>query len=355
MNCTQLAAGGCRLTADLFYMASDHLSSASLMMDTSGTTVSSQRYLPFGEVRTDVGSTNGITQTDLGYTGQRNYASFGLMDFNARFYSPSLGRFTLPDTIIPGATNTQSWNRYTYVDNSPILYNDPTGHLGQCPDRMHCRRPHKTSTDNSGNNSGFAVILAAGRDTNSATSSQTAQKDYNNMYPLESIDKQLDTLGVDQSDIHRYDENLFSNKYAYAQEIASVIENSDQFFILIGHSAGADAIILAFELLSEEAQSRVVDTVLLDPNESAELTQTQRDALKSSESGTNIDKLAENLAESAPTFQGECDLRHPECDGYDADIPGADKHKYDHLSHKDLASNEDVADEIIRWLSAIIN
>jgi RHS repeat-associated protein len=125
---TKLAAGGCRLTTDLFYMASDHLSSASLMMDASGTTVSSQRYLPFGEVR-DIDGLTGITQTDLGYTGQRNYAGFGLVDYHARFYSPSLGRFTQTDTVIPGATNTQSWNRYTYAYNNPLNYTDPSGHV----------------------------------------------------------------------------------------------------------------------------------------------------------------------------------------------------------------------------------
>jgi RHS repeat-associated protein len=72
--------------------------------------------------------------TDLGYTGQRNYASFGLMDYNARFYSPALGRFTQPDTLIPDLTNTQSWNRFSYVNNSPIIFNDPTGHYmeGAC-------------------------------------------------------------------------------------------------------------------------------------------------------------------------------------------------------------------------------
>jgi RHS repeat-associated protein len=66
--------------------------------------------------------------TDLGYTGQRNYADFGLMDYNARFYSPTLGRFTQADTIIPDLTDTQSWNRFSYVNNSPIMYNDPSGH-----------------------------------------------------------------------------------------------------------------------------------------------------------------------------------------------------------------------------------
>jgi hypothetical protein len=30
--------------------------------------------------------------------------------------------------MIPGMANPQNWNRFSYVGNSPILYNDPTGH-----------------------------------------------------------------------------------------------------------------------------------------------------------------------------------------------------------------------------------
>jgi len=51
------------------------------------------------------------------------------MDYRARFYSPVLGRFTQPDTIIPDLTNSQAWNRYSYVNNSPIMYVDPSGHI----------------------------------------------------------------------------------------------------------------------------------------------------------------------------------------------------------------------------------
>ena len=36
--------------------------------DEEGALVSEQRYLPYGQVRSDVGS---ITETDIGYTGQR--------------------------------------------------------------------------------------------------------------------------------------------------------------------------------------------------------------------------------------------------------------------------------------------
>lgn len=39
-----------------------------------------------------------------------------------------MGRFTQPDTLIPGAGNPQNFNKYSYVSNSPIRYTDPTGH-----------------------------------------------------------------------------------------------------------------------------------------------------------------------------------------------------------------------------------
>ena len=33
-----------------------------------------------------------------------------------------------PDTIIPSPSNPQSWNRFSYVYNHPIILSDPTGH-----------------------------------------------------------------------------------------------------------------------------------------------------------------------------------------------------------------------------------
>ena len=54
------------------------------------------------------------------------------MDYKARFYSVGLGRFLQPDSIIPNPANPQSWNRYSYVENRPILFNDPFGHDSVC-------------------------------------------------------------------------------------------------------------------------------------------------------------------------------------------------------------------------------
>ena len=49
-------------------------------------------------------------------------------------FSPYINRFTQPDTIIPNPANPQSLNRFGYVLNNPIRFNDPTGHVCSDPD-----------------------------------------------------------------------------------------------------------------------------------------------------------------------------------------------------------------------------
>jgi RHS repeat-associated protein len=112
----------------LQYLLTDHLGSTVAVTNSSGTLTSQQRYLPFGEARTIPNSP--ILATDFTFSGQRDLGDMGLMDYDARFYSQSLGRFLQPDTIIPSISIPQTWNRYSYAANNPILYNDPDGHCG---------------------------------------------------------------------------------------------------------------------------------------------------------------------------------------------------------------------------------
>jgi RHS repeat-associated protein len=111
----------------VYYLSGDHLGSTSLTTDDTGTPISEVRYLPYGEERW----TSGATPTDFTFTGQRNEAGFGLMDYNARYYSARLGRFISPDSIVPELEMPQAWNRYSYVYNNPLRYTDPTGHLSE--------------------------------------------------------------------------------------------------------------------------------------------------------------------------------------------------------------------------------
>jgi len=59
--------------------------------------------------------------------GQR-MDGFGLMDYNARYYSNYLNRFLSADTLIPNAGKPADWDRYSYASNSPVIYSDPSGH-----------------------------------------------------------------------------------------------------------------------------------------------------------------------------------------------------------------------------------
>lgn len=132
----------------LQYFLTDHLGSVVAITNASGTLTSQQRYLPFGGQRTNV-SSPATPATDYGYTGQRTLDEDmgGLMDYKARFYSSYTNHFLQPDTLIPNPSNPQAWNRYSYVGNNPIRFNDPTGHMrvedpgGKrgCSDPIYCR------------------------------------------------------------------------------------------------------------------------------------------------------------------------------------------------------------------------
>ncbi len=95
------------------------------------------RYYPFGEVR-DLPNDGlaKISATDFGYTGQRANSYINLMDYRSRWYDPALGRWSQPDSIIPGG-NPQSINRYSYILNNPVNGIDPTGHK-PCDEEYGC-------------------------------------------------------------------------------------------------------------------------------------------------------------------------------------------------------------------------
>jgi uncharacterized protein RhaS with RHS repeats len=48
---------------------------------------------------------------------------------HARYYNPHLGRFLSVDPVGGEVASTQSWNRYAYVRNNPLLKTDPLGRV----------------------------------------------------------------------------------------------------------------------------------------------------------------------------------------------------------------------------------
>ena len=121
-----------RINGVLTYLLSDHLGSNSLVVDASGNKLSETRYKAWGEIRYSTGTTT----TPYSYTGQySNTADFGWMYYKARWYDSTLGRFAQADSIVPGAGDPRAWDRYSYVKNSPVVYNDPSGHMMSPGDR----------------------------------------------------------------------------------------------------------------------------------------------------------------------------------------------------------------------------
>jgi pimeloyl-ACP methyl ester carboxylesterase len=67
------------------------------------------------------------------------------MFYNARWYDPALGRFAQADSIVPGGV--QGYDRYAYVNNSPLNHTDPSGYCTDATEYF-CRH----SPDFYGNN-----------------------------------------------------------------------------------------------------------------------------------------------------------------------------------------------------------
>src|SRR5690606_8647402 len=86
---------------------------------------------------------------DRGYTGHEHLYGTKLIHMNGRLYDPVVRRFLSPDNYVQDPFNTQNFNRYGYVLNSPLKYNDPSGEMGNC---VEC---------NSGGGAGWGALIGA--------------------------------------------------------------------------------------------------------------------------------------------------------------------------------------------------
>jgi RHS repeat-associated protein len=108
------------------YYLNDNLNSLNILTDQIGNIIESTSYLPFGEI------SSGGTQSKNLYTGQENDKAIGLDYYGARYYDPHARHFTQPDNVLPDVYDPQQLNRYAYVRNNPLTYNDPTGNCPFC-------------------------------------------------------------------------------------------------------------------------------------------------------------------------------------------------------------------------------
>ncbi|MCX7110500.1 MAG: FG-GAP-like repeat-containing protein [Proteobacteria bacterium] len=107
------------------YFHTDHLGSIDAVTDDNAVVLARYAFDPFG-ARTPLYGNFGATRH--GFTGHEELPEVGLIHMNGRVYDPTLGRFLSADPQIQAPFNLQSYNRYSYVLNNPLVYVDPTGY-----------------------------------------------------------------------------------------------------------------------------------------------------------------------------------------------------------------------------------
>ncbi|MGD9560793.1 MAG: RHS repeat domain-containing protein [Pyrinomonadaceae bacterium] len=127
-------------TPTISYTTTDHLGSPRIITDTTGNVKSRRDFMPFGE---DLFNGVGARSASLKYsatgddikqkfTGYLKDIETGLDFAEARMYENRHGRFTAVDPLFTSgkSSNPQTFNRYVYVGNSPVVVTDPTGMIG---------------------------------------------------------------------------------------------------------------------------------------------------------------------------------------------------------------------------------
>jgi RHS repeat-associated protein len=104
-------------TAD--YYEGDGLGSITSLSGSAGTIANTYTYDSFGNLTASTGTARNYLQ----YTGREFDPETGIYEYRARYYAPVIGRFISEDQSgFQGGLNF-----YKYVQNNPLLLNDPTG------------------------------------------------------------------------------------------------------------------------------------------------------------------------------------------------------------------------------------
>jgi RHS repeat-associated protein len=111
-------------TVQYFYH-NDHLGGVNVITDITGGRVQLVEYDPWGGVSRSEGN---IDPTHK-FTGKELDPETGLYYYGGRYYDPEISRFISPDPFVQDEEDPQNLNRYSYVNNDPINYTDPSGYF----------------------------------------------------------------------------------------------------------------------------------------------------------------------------------------------------------------------------------
>lgn len=109
----------------LSYYTQDQTRSTRVETDEAGSVVNRYDHAAFGRTLASVEN----TPQDHEFGGGRHDDESGLTYMNARYYDSELGHFVSADTLVPDLLDPQSLHRYSYAQQDPINFWDPSGHM----------------------------------------------------------------------------------------------------------------------------------------------------------------------------------------------------------------------------------
>jgi RHS repeat-associated protein len=119
--------GNTALKDAVYYVHPDHLGSLAIITDANGVVKQKCTFDAWGRRQFTVKDNSLIF--DRGFTGHEHLDEFSLINMNGRMYDPMLGRFLSPDPYVQDPLLSQSYNRYSYCLNNPLIFTDPDGEL----------------------------------------------------------------------------------------------------------------------------------------------------------------------------------------------------------------------------------
>ncbi len=105
------------------FSLADHHGTGNLAIDAATMETTQRRTLPFGGLRGEIPAAWPGTR---GFVGGTTDVSTGLTHLGAREYDPELGRFISLDPLMD-LSDPQQVHGYTYGNNNPLAFADPTG------------------------------------------------------------------------------------------------------------------------------------------------------------------------------------------------------------------------------------
>jgi RHS repeat-associated protein len=115
----------------LYHVLTDQLGSLSVTINADTDSVNYYSFNVWGVPREYDDWTTEYTDTlfaGRGYTMHEHLMEFNLINMNGRVYDPVVGRFLSPDPFVQAPGYANSFNRYAYVLNNPLMYTDPSGY-----------------------------------------------------------------------------------------------------------------------------------------------------------------------------------------------------------------------------------